>query len=103
MKDITTAPARLPLILPSLQPNDMARNNPSWMTWFDTLRTQVYPGPRVKGYVKASLITANGLAPADVADSTGTLIVYVTDAAGGASTAYSDGTNWISHKTGAAV
>lgn len=97
MRNLTAPPSRASFVLPN------GLNNPVWMTWLNNVFRNIYPTTQIKGYLKADLITANRLAAADVADSTGTSIIYVTDAIGGASTAYSDGTNWISHKTGAAV
>lgn len=97
MKDLTSPPSVAPFLL------EKGRNNPIWTTWLDGLFRRVYPAIVVKGYLKADLVTANGLAPDQMADSTFSSVIYVTDATGGASTAFSDGTNWISTKTGAAV
>lgn len=55
-------------------------------------------GQPVKAESRTNLPTAS-----DYGNTDRTFLIYVHDAVGGAALAYSDGTSWISTKTGAAV
>lgn len=101
MRPLTAPPSKTPLI--KVINGNQVMNNSVWINWIYSFFERSNKANVVPAYAKADLTTANNLAPADWVDSTFSAIIYVTDATGGASTAYSDGTSWISHKTGAAV
>lgn len=68
-------------------------NSYSWKKWFNELFDRVGSGPfSVPGYTVAGLPSAtnNGSTSNDLFSS----IVFVSDESGGATLAFSDGTNW---------
>lgn len=75
------------------------QGNPEMEQWLELVRQRVgftfFP---VKGYSRTDLPAAS-----DYESTDRTFMIYVHDATGGASLAYSNGTNWISVITGAAV
>ena len=74
-----------------------------WKRWFEEVYSRLGDGPlKIKAYPVAGLplVTSWG---STTSGSEFSSIIYVYDAAGGESIAWSNGVSWISARTGAAV
>ncbi len=71
-----------------------------WLKWFDSIFNRVGSGPlKIEGYSVSSLPTASNPTPASdwgslVSGSEFSSVIFVYDETGGATLAFSDGTNW---------
>ena len=74
-----------------------------WNKWFDGFRERVGEGPlQVQGYSSAFLPDPQDWGSLSTNDPFSS-IIFVYNAAGGPTIAFSDGTDWISALTGAPV
>lgn len=90
-------PSKIPFV------GQNGRNATAWTDWLHRIYDFMHPTIKVSAYAKASLTTANGLAADQNASDDFSSLIYVPDATGGASLAYSNGTDWISLKTKVSV
>ncbi len=85
---------------------DIEEEQSSWKTWFNSIHTRVGEGPfLIQGFNKADprFPSASSFGTDDTPVDIFSSIIYVPDASGGASLAFSDGSEWISLLTGSAI
>ena len=74
-----------------------------WKRWFEEISSRLGGGPfLLKSYSRTSLPSASEWGSVSAGDEFSS-IIYVPNASGGETIAWSNGTNWISARTGAAV